>query len=355
MTFLEQAGWGSARREAITGDASFRRYERLQLGERRAVLMDAPGFKEDPSRANESAYMQNAALAVNIAPFVAIDDWLRGLGLGAPEIFSCDIENGLLLLEDLGDLSFGHMVDAKDQRLEDAYDEAVKALVTLHRINIPDSLPVRGGGRHMLPSYHQKIMQRELEMLFEWYLPEHLATPLSSREVEAFWQAWNPLLFSQMEGLTPALLLRDYHTPNLHWRPERTGASRLGIIDFQDALIGSPAHDVMSLLQDARKDLPEGFEQRLLQNYLDARDMDEGFDAEAFLRSYAILGALRNTRLLGLWVRLPKRDGKMHYAAHLPRAWRHVEKNLSHPVMAEVQDWMNRVLPPDSRIREPGE
>lgn len=347
--FLEQAGWSAARRHPLAGDASFRRYERLELGDVQTVLMDAPGFGPSPGRADEAAYMQKAALATTIAPFVALADWLRSLGLGTPGIISCDIGAGLMLLEDLGDLNFGHMVDSGHTDLEEAYGEAVHALVRLHRAGSPDRLPVRGGAEYHPPCYGLDIMLSELQMLFDWYAPEYGPAPITPDEEESFWRAWRPLLDTQMEGLRPALLLRDFHTPNLHWRPEKQGPARLGIIDFQDALTGSPAHDLMSLLQDGRKDLPSGFEAQFMSDYLTHRKTEPGFDATAFERSYAILGTLRNIRLLGLWVRLPKRDGKLHYAQHLPLAWQHVERNLAHPDLAEVKDWMDRVFPASSR------
>ena len=141
-------------------------------------------------------------------------------------------------------------------------------------------------------------------------------------------------------------MLRDYHSPNLMWLPEREGIRRVGILDFQDALSGPLAYDLVSLLQDARLDVPEALEREQLARYCAARGaQSQQFSSDQFVALYATLGAQRNSKILGIFARLAKRDGKRGYLAHIPRVARYLERDLAHPALAELRRFYARELP----------
>lgn len=344
--FLARAGWGDAQRANLAGDASTRRYERLAGPRGAAVLMDWPRAPEAPVPSGQLSYSQVAHLAVDCRPFVAVCEYLRGLGLSAPEIFARDIENGLLLLEDLGDALYGPAIDSGvgpgGETLDEMYRAAIDVLIALQSGEAPRALPVGDGSMHEVPSFDDSVFRAEIDILLDWYFPVVLNREADAglrQEYHALWSDIRPLI----DAGPRTLFLRDFHSPNMLWLPKGAGATRVGLIDFQDALIGSRAYDLVSVLQDARKDVSAERETEMLAHYV-ARAGAElaGFDEEEFRAAYAALGAERALRLIGLWPRLLKRDGKPHYMAHMPRTMAYLRRNLAHPSLGALKHWLDR-------------
>ncbi len=311
VEFLARAGWAGAAIDTIPGDASFRRYFRVQHEGRRAMLMHAPPPHEDPG------------------PFLHVADWLSAHGLRAPEIYSSDAGEGWVLLEDFGNDRMRDWLDDHPASEHDAYAGAIDALIELH---------ARPPGP--FDPYDMAVYQREAGLLTEWYCP---AAGLSVDEA-AYMRAWDealsPLLARQQPGVT---VLRDYHAENIML----LSGGRQGLIDFQDALVGHPAYDLVSLLQDARRDVSPELERAMLDRYLAKADADPEFEAD-----YARLGAQRNAKIVGIFTRLYKRDGKDRYLAMIPRVWSAMERDLAHPALGPVAAWFDANIP--SHLRESG-
>ncbi|WP_020177452.1 bifunctional tRNA (adenosine(37)-N6)-threonylcarbamoyltransferase complex ATPase subunit type 1 TsaE/phosphotransferase [Methylopila sp. M107] len=339
--FLEGAGWGEARRDHIQGDASTRLYERLTLGPRNAILMDTPPRKAGPAVKDGKSYSELAKLALDAKPFVAIADGLRALGYGAPEIFASDLDAGFLLVEDLG----VEPVVALGVPMASRYEAAADLLADLHGRSVPAETPL-GDGAYRLPAYDVAAFLVECDLLNDWYLPSVTGVSPDPEARETFRALWAEALAPLMtQPLT--WTLRDYHSPNLTWRDGREGIGRVGLLDFQDACMGPPAYDVVSLLQDARVDMPDGLEMALAARYLAARrKVDPTFEPRDFARAYATLGAQRATKILGIFVRLAERDGKPGYLAHIPRIRRNLDANLAHPDLAKLAEWYRARLGP---------
>lgn len=342
--FLDDAGWGKANRDHIQGDASSRAYERLTLGDRTAILMDTPPRAPGAVVRDGKSYSELAKLATDARPFVAIADGLRALGYGAPEIYAADLKTGFLLVEDLG----VEPVVALGVPMAARYEAAVDLLADLHAKQVPAETPV-GSEVYRLPVYDVPAFLIECDLINDWYFPSVTGVSPDPEARAAFHALWTEALTPLTKGpLTWSL--RDYHSPNLTWRDGREGVHRLGVIDFQDAAMGPPAYDVVSLLQDARVDMPDGLEMALAARYLAARrKADPSFEPRDFARAYATLGAQRATKILGIFVRLAERDGKPGYLAHIPRVRRALEANLAHPDLAELAAWYRERLGPASR------
>lgn len=308
--FLAHAGWRGARIEPLAGDASFRRYFRVYEGNRCAVLMDAPPPHEDPR------------------PFIAIARHLTDAGFAAPAILAEDLSTGLVLLEDFGDARMREMVDAGEVEESPTYAATVALLAELHR---HPAAPV--------PPYSREVLHREAALFTEWYCPVVDLTV----DVEAYAAAWDAA-FDRIDDAAPVTVLRDYHAENIMLREGLTGHARLGLLDFQDALAGHPAYDLVSMLQDARRDVPEMIETAMLVEYQKLASPGPGF-----LDSYAILGAQRNAKIVGIFTRLWKRDGKPRYLDFMPRVWDYLERDLAHPALAEVSAWFDANVPPEKR------
>ena len=346
--FLKAAGWGMAERRPLAGDASSRRYERLSLSGRPAVLMDWPPGSQAPAVPGGADYSRIAHLAENVRPFVAVGEHLRHLGLAAPEIMASDLARGLLLLEDLGDNVYGTLIEKGagpgGEPLDDLYRAGIEALIRLQSVAAPAGLPVGDGTAHEVPHFDEGVFRAELDVLLDWYFPvvlETEATPAMREEYHGLWTALRP----QIDAGAKTLVLRDYHSPNMLWLGGREGAARVGLIDYQDALIGSRAYDVVSFLQDARRDVPVAREQAMLAFYVEcAKSELANFDEEQFRASYAVLGAERALRLIGLWPRLLKRDGKPQYMAHMPRTQDYLRRNLAHPALGPLKRWLDANL-----------
>ncbi len=304
--FLAVHGWVGAAVHPLAGDASFRRYFRVEAGERRAVLMDAPPPHEDPR------------------PFLAVASWLTERGFRAPAILAADAAQGLVLLEDLGDERMREAIDAAPDRASALYEGAVDTLVALAKHPAGPFAP-----------YDRDVLQREAGLFVDWYCP---AVGLDV-DAEGWRAAWDAVLWAALAD-TPVTVLRDYHAENLML----TAGGGLGLLDFQDALAGHPAYDLVSLLQDARRDVDAETEAVMLARYRAATGA-----GEAFVDAYHVLGAQRNAKILGIFTRLWKRDGKPRYAALCPRVWAYLERDLSYPALAPVARWFEENVPYERR------
>lgn len=312
--FLAAAGWGEAAIEPLAGDASFRRYFRVRRsGDRTAMLMDAPPPNEDP------------------APFLRAAKWLDGNGMRAPRILAEDAGRGLVLLEDFGEARMRDYLDQWPADERQVYRAAVNALVELHR------LPPGPFLDYSLGEY-----QREARLLLEWYCPAQSLYVDAAGYSAAWEQALSPLLPRQRPGVT---VLRDYHAENIMLLD---GLDEQGLLDFQDALVGHPAYDLVSLLQDARRDVSPDLEAEMFDHYVGKT----GAAAEDFLADYARLGAQRNAKIVGIFVRLWKRDGKPRYLDLIPRVWALLERDLAHPALEPVARWFDANIP--AALREAG-
>jgi tRNA threonylcarbamoyl adenosine modification protein YjeE len=344
-TFLEECGFGEARRRRMVGDASTRIFERLTLEGETAVLMNAPRRPDGPPVRDGKPYSAIAHLAEDVVPYVAVATGLRDRNLLAPTIMHADLDRGLIIMEDLGN----ELIVEGDPPapIEARYEAAVDLLVSLHRRKLPESLPVAPHLDYRLAHYDMEAFLIEAELLLNWYLPVAGAAATDA-ERGAFVALWR-------EALEPAIsapatwVLRDYHSPNLLWLPDRESVARIGVLDFQDALIGPAAYDVASLLQDARVDVPEALEVALLGRYVTARRADDRrFDAAFFTRLYATLAAQRATKILGIFARLDRRDGKPQYLRHVPRLLGYLRRSLAHPALVLLNAWyVAHVLPRD--------
>jgi aminoglycoside/choline kinase family phosphotransferase len=314
--FLASCGWGGAHILPLAGDASFRRYFRVVDGDRTAVLMDAPPPHEDPR------------------PFIAVAEWLLSRGLSAPEILARDLDRGLLLLGDFGNVRLRETLDADARRERELYELATDVLIQLH-----GHPPMEGLRPHGLEQWLDELM-----LFTQWYCPAVGATV----DEAAYRTAWTEVLTPVAgDGLGPVTVLRDYHAENIMLVEAREGIGHFGLLDFQDAVSGHPAYDLASVLEDARRDVPPSIEQAMIERYLGATGQ-----SEAFRRAYWALAAQRNTRILGVFTRLWKRDDKPHYRRFQPRMWGLLERDLDQPDLAPVRAWFDAYIAPEHR-REP--
>ncbi|HSD91447.1 MAG TPA: phosphotransferase, partial [Methyloceanibacter sp.] len=301
-----------------------------------------------PIRAGKP-YSALVHLAEDITPFVAVARALRERGLSAPAIHAFDLAQGFVILEDLGDRTFGSEV-ARGRPLAELWAPAVDVLLALAENPPPDRLPIDGHEAYRLPSFDAEAMLIEASLMLDWYWPALHGEDVPHALAEEFADLWRPLL-AEAAKADLGWVLRDYHSPNLMWLPEREGIKRVGILDFQDALRGPLAYDLVSLLQDARLDVPEPLERDLLARYCAARGaQSQHFSSDQFVSLYATLGAQRNSKILGIFARLAKRDGKRGYLAHIPRVARYLERDLAHPALAELRRFYQREFPPAQEI-----
>lgn len=316
-----------------------------------AILMDAPKQADGPPLKNGKPYSQIAHLAEDIGPFVAVDQLLLMRGIAAPRLLAADFERGFLLIEDFGNDDFGAML-ARGHDQREMYRAATDVLVALRRKPCPRDLPIlRTGRSHHLPRFDRDALEIELSLLLDWYWPEAKGAPVPDDVRAEYNRLWAPLL-DRMLAEPPGLFLRDYHSPNLFWRPNETGLARVGVIDFQDALAEPWAYDLVSVLQDARVTVPAELETELFAHYCaSVAGFDPSFDRDAFAATYAVFGAERNTRLVGLWVRLLRRDNKPGYLRHMSRTWDYLLRNLRHPALASIAGWYEAHFPQDIRNR----
>jgi aminoglycoside/choline kinase family phosphotransferase len=317
--FLDTNGWAEATHAPLAGDASFRRYIRLTDGFRRAMLMDGPPPQE------------------NVRSWLAVARHLGGLGFSAPRVFAADADAGLALIEDFGDDTYTRLLDGGgDERALLAL--AVDVLIALHRIPPDRAIPPS------LPPYDDRRLFDEAGLLVEWYAPAVMAE-LPEAAVSVYFDLWRRLL-PIARAVPETLVLRDFHVDNLMGLAGREGIEACGLLDFQDAVTGPVSYDLISLIEDARRDFQPGLADELMARYLAAFP---DLDPAAFAASAAVLAALRNAKIIGIFTRLAVRDAKPAYLAHIPRVWCLLEGDLAHPVLGPMRDWFGQHFPADAR------
>jgi N-acetylmuramate 1-kinase len=310
--FLVKNGWDGAEIRPLAGDASFRRYFRVHRGGDTAVLMDAPPEHED------------------LGPFLKVAGHLLDRGFAPPRPLAVDREHGLLLLEDFGDEKVTPLLAREPEREREVYAQAVDVLARLAAAPAPADLG----------AYDDESMAREVLLFTDWYGPA-VGLDLDAGSYLAAWrEAWAGV--AEVAERQPVMVLRDYHADNLMVLPD----GDLGLLDFQDALAGHPAYDLVSLLQDARRDVSPELEAAMLERYMVTAGIE---DPARFRADYEVLGAQRNVKILGIFTRLWKRDGKPAYPAMHPRIWGYVDRNFRHPATVAVKDWFDTHVPPECR------
>jgi len=315
--FLQSQGLTQANQIVLAADASFRRYYRITSHNKSWVLMDAPPTKE------------------NTRTFVAIAKYLRSIGVNAPEIYGEDVENGFLLLEDFGDQKFSTIVEVSNHKQETKlYMAAISLLVKLQEAAPPP----------WLPGYTTEILMEEVNLFIDWFWPMAKTCSISTSALKTYREAWTNVL-TATNAKKNVLVLRDFHVDNLMWIKGCRGLKRVGVLDFQDALSGSPIYDLVSLLEDVRRDVPAD----LVCDLKDYFFASQKLKSEEFEYIYAALSAQRNTKILGIFTRLSKRDGKSQYLDLLPRTWRLLDNSLSNPALSPVQQWFEEHFPRGAR------
>ena len=344
--FLDGAGYAEAKRLRMPGDASIRSYARLNREDGVVILMNFPRRPDAPAIYDGKSYGAAVHLAEDVKPFVAIGNGLRGRGLSAPAIHHGDLDAGFLITEDFGSAAF---VDGDPPApIAERYEAAADVLAALHRETLPEILPLTPQIDYAIPTFDTDALLVEIGLMLEWYLPDRGIDPTNNLRAE-FVMMWRDLL-AKPAAAAKTWVLRDFHSPNLIWLGERSDVARVGIIDFQDAVLGPAAYDLVSLLQDARIDVPEALELALLTRYIKARRAnDDNFDPAEFAELYAIMSAQRNTKLLGTFARLNRRDGKPQYLRHQPRIWTYLNRTLAHPLLSRVREWYAANVPPPVR------
>lgn len=349
--FLLDAAYPDVRRRHLSGDASIRAYERIDTGDGAPakILMDAPRHKPGPILQDGKYYQQLAHIAEDVVPFVAISQLLRKRGFAAPAIYARDLDQGLLLIENLG--SEG-ILDADGRPVAERYIEGARLLARLHAQPAERDIAVAQGVVHHIPAFDRTAIKIETSLLVDWYLPWKRGRPASDDERREYFAVWDGLI-GVLASAEKNLLLRDFHSPNILWRQDRTGFDRIGIIDFQDAMIGPTPYDVASLVQDARVTIESDLAQRMMTAYISERRGLGPFDEAAFRRDWHLMAAQRNCKLAGIWVRLKERDGKPGYMKHMPRTFAYLEHALSHQVLTPLREWCIKagILAPESANR----
>lgn len=341
--FLDASGLEGATRRFLTGDASARAYETVSVaGRAPVILMDSPRRPDGPPIRDGLPYSRIAHLAETVVPFVAIARVLRDAGFAAPEIHAADLDRGLLLVENLGT---GTVLDAAGEPIPERYVAAAGLLAQMHAREWPRRIAVAPDVVHEIPAYDRAALAIETELVPDWYMPHRTGRPADEAPRAAWAVAWGEV-FDRLEGGETTLVLRDYHSPNIVWRPQREGRDRIGLIDFQDAVIGPAAYDVASLAMDARVTIPPALERAMVDAYCVARaasgGISGGFDRAGFEFAYAAMAAQRNSKILGIFVRLNLRDGKPGYMKHLPRIRDYLVRALAHPGLAGLRAFYDR-------------
>ena len=346
--FLADAGYADAKRLRMAGDASTRSYARLVRDDGVVILMNSPRRPDGPAIYDGKSYSAAVHLAEDVKPFVAIANGLRERGFSAPAIHHADLDAGFLITEDFG--SAGFIEGDPPVPIAGRYQAATEMLAALHRESLPEILPLAPRTTYAVPGFDTEALLVEIGLMLEWYLPDRGVATTDELRAE-FVAMWHELL-AKPAAAPRTWVLRDFHSPNLIWLDTRADIQKVGIIDFQDAVLGPSAYDVVSLLQDARIDVPEALELALLTRYIKARRVaDPSFDPAGFAELYAIMSAQRNTRLLGTFARLNRRDGKPQYLRHQPRIWTYLTRSLAHPALAHVRDWYSANVPAPVRSK----
>jgi aminoglycoside/choline kinase family phosphotransferase len=346
--FLKRAGWGGATLTPLAGDASTRRYFRVSGGARKAMLMDQPQNAETPVAHPDASPEERRALGYNavarlaagdVGRFVAVADYLRAQKLTAPEIYAADPGAGFALIEDLGDDLYADVLERGGDEHE-LYAAAADVLAQLHEHDAPAFLADK-----KLHTYDETAQIAEIDLMTEWFIPLALnrdATADETAEHRALWKA----ALDAVGRVHAVLVHRDYHAQNLLWLPDRAGVARVGILDFQDAVAGSRAQDLMHLVEDARRDVSAEVTAATIRRYLDAvKQRGNVLDEARFGAEMATISGQRNARIIGVFARLYKRDNKPRYLNYLPRVWGHLNRDLEHPALSALKHWYDRVIP----------
>jgi N-acetylmuramate 1-kinase len=339
-SFLAKSGLAQAERRYLLGDASARGYETISTGSGTPlILMNSPFNPGGPILRDGKSYMQIAHLSQSVNAFVALDRLLASKGFNVPQIHAEDLEHGFLVLENLGNEG---IIDKDGAPVFERYEAAVRLLAKLHQRSWPQDVPVENGIMHPLHHFDRDAMMIEVELLSDWYVPRINGASLSPDLKRSYVAAWDNV-FSQLSNVEKSLLLRDVHSPNILWQAHRTGIERVGLIDFQDAMIGPAAYDVASLVMDARVTIEPEMQDLLLAAYIEERQAGStAFDETGFKKAFAIMAAQRNAKILGIFVRLDERDGKPFYLKHLPRIQTYLERVIDHPALAPIKDWCEK-------------
>jgi len=338
--FLNE-GWGSSvARNHLAGDASSRAYETVMLGNDSRILMNAPPKPDGPVIRDGKPYSQIAHLAENVSAFVGVAKILENAGLRTPAIYHQSLDEGLLLLENLG---AEQIIDGQGKPIRNRYIASGETLARFHRTDISRETMLLDNSRYRICDYDREAMMIEAELLVDWYAPRFKGGKLSKTERTDFIAIWNALI-TVLEGSEKRVVLRDYHSPNIIWRESEVDTGKVAVIDFQDAVYGPSAYDLASLGQDARIDVSSELEDAVKARYREMRAGAGNFDPERFNSDYAIMAAQRATKILGIFVRLDERDSKPDYLRHLPRIQSYLARNLVHPVLAEYRTWCKNVI-----------
>lgn len=334
--FLDNQTGGYLRRRHLSGDASARAYERILADDMpMRILMDAARLKPGPILQDGKYYQQLAHIAEDVVPFVAVAADLRDKGFAAPEIYAGDLDAGILLIENLGSAG---VLDADGMPIAERYMESTRLLAHLHAQPLARDITVSETVTHHIPDFDRTAMKIETSLLVDWYLPWKRGEKASDAERADYFAIWDHLIDLLAES-EKKILLRDFHSPNIIWRGERENFERIGIIDFQDAMIGPTAYDMASLTQDARVTIQPSLRDAMLSLYCRERHALGTFDETLFRRDWHLMSAQRNCKLVGIWVRLMQRDGKPGYMKHMPRTFSYLEVALQHDVLTPLRDW----------------
>ncbi len=339
--FLEASPFKKTTRSPLMGDASARSYELIQTENEELLLMNAPALPDGPPIKNGKPYSEIAHLAEDVTAFVAIDELIRAKKFCAPKIKAQDLDNGLLLIEHFGS---GSIIDETRTPIAERYMVAMEFLAAFHECDFQPEIKLNSGQDYKIPSYDPEAILIEVDLLLQWYAPSQSGQKISEANSKAFEQIWTSYA-QRVQAHEQTLVMRDYHSPNILWLAQETGINRIGVIDFQDAVLGPAAYDVASLAQDARVDVSDVLETQLLNHYIKLRkENNPSFDEEEFRASYATMAAQRATKILGIFIRLNERDGKPAYLKHLPRVQEYLQRSLKHPALSDYKNWLETVI-----------
>ncbi len=348
QNFLKAAKWDAATRSAVPGDASSRRYERLTLNGKKAVLMDAPKGVETPSEPEGASVKDRKALGYNAVAriagnnpeaFAVISSELSKRGFSAPRIIAADLDKGFMLLEDLGDGLYARVIEIDPSLERELYEAAIDTLAAIYRSSFPSQSEF-GGKSWRIREYDSAALLAEADLFLDWYAKD-LGGDISSA-ARAEWNAIWTALFETLDAHAPGLALRDFHAENVFWLPERQATERVGLIDFQDGLFAHPAYDLVSLIEDARRDVSPDLAGPLTKRFCKKAGLKYG---SKFKTAYAVMGAQRNAKILGIFIRLAERDKKPQYRDLIPRVAAHFQKNLEDPKCADLKAWVAKNVP----------
>lgn len=333
-SFLDTHIGPHAKRIAFSGDASARVYELIDIGQGKQslILMDAPKTPDGPPVYDGLPYSQVVHLAEEVSAFVAISELLNSKGFAAPQIIAHNMQEGLLLIENLGSEK---IVDTRNTPIADRYLVAANVLAKVHETSWPQQCSLPDGALHQIPRYDVRAMRIGLSLLVDWWGKENGLGADAATELYALWTP----IFERFQIGYNDIIIRDYHSPNIIWRPEHEGSDRIGIIDHQDAMIGPGIYDVASLMQDARTIVPPDLQEEILRTYCEARADNSEFDEAQARLDTASLCAFRNSRLLGLWVRLDLRDNKPRFRSFIPQTKAYLAQALAHDGLEELRNW----------------